>query len=113
MHNSQYQEYEWNETKREVNLMKHRVDFSEANLTKHRVDFSAVRSFDWETARVCQGKSDIELRWVAHGYIGHRLHVLVFTERRDRVRVISLRKANEKEIEAYAQAKARDNLADS
>ena len=101
MHNSQYQEYEWNETKREVNL------------TKHRVDFSAVRTFDWETARVYQGKSNIELRWVAHGYIGHRLHVLVFTERHDRVRVISLRKANEKEIEAYAKAKARDNLADS
>ena len=98
---NQEQEYEWNESKREVNL------------TKHGVDFSSVHNFDWETARVYQGKSNIELRWVAHGYIGHRLHVLVFTERRDRIRVISLRKANEKEIEAYAQAKARNNLADS
>ena len=43
-------------------------------------------------------------RFVATGFIGRRLHVAVFTERGDRVRVISLRRANSREARRYAAA---------
>ncbi|MBF0169160.1 MAG: BrnT family toxin [Alphaproteobacteria bacterium] len=41
---------------------------------------------------------------MALGYIGHRLHVLIFTQRGHAVRVISLRKANLREKRDYDQA---------
>ncbi len=37
------------------------------------------------------------------GYIGHRLHVMVFCLRAETVRVISLRKANPREVKIYAE----------
>ncbi|HHW4671280.1 MAG TPA: BrnT family toxin, partial [Xylella fastidiosa subsp. multiplex] len=41
-------------------------------------------------------------RFEAKGYIGNRLHVMVFCLRGDAVRVISLRKANSREVRSYA-----------
>jgi uncharacterized DUF497 family protein len=41
------------------------------------------------------------MRTIAIGFIGLRLHVLVFTMRGQIMRVISLRKANRKESAAY------------
>lgn len=40
---------------------------------------------------------------VAIGYIGLRLHVAVYVDREDERRVISLRKANKREVGFYAQ----------
>ena len=37
------------------------------------------------------------------GIIGERLHVLVFSRRLGAVRIISLRRANRKEVAAYEQ----------
>jgi uncharacterized DUF497 family protein len=42
-----------------------------------------------------------EKRYVALGYIGPRLHVLCFTPSGLGIRVISLRKANSREIKLY------------
>ena len=87
--------YEWDEAKRA------------ANLEKHGVDFSAVFGFDWETAvRSLDERKDYgERRRWAFGLVGQRLHLVVYTERADRIRIISLRKANSKEQKAYeAQA---------
>lgn len=74
-----------------------------ANIAKHGVDMRTAIDFDFETAMT---HSDTRLnygeeRTVALGYIANRLHVLVFTLRRNRVRVISLRRANRKEGKAY------------
>jgi len=44
-----------------------------------------------------------ELRIAGLGYIGHRLHYIVFVERDDNRRIISLRKANIREIKRYAE----------
>lgn len=41
---------------------------------------------------------------MALGFIGDRLHVLVFTMRGQTLRVISLRRANERECARYAEA---------
>jgi uncharacterized DUF497 family protein len=83
--------FEWDEAKRI------------GNLAKHGVDFEAVRDFDWTTStQSADRRWDYgEVRWQARGLIGARLHVLVFTWRGDRVRVISLRRANILEVKDY------------
>ncbi|RWA38841.1 hypothetical protein XfCFBP8082_12310, partial [Xylella fastidiosa subsp. fastidiosa] len=60
--------------------------------------------FEWETAVVREDtrKQYAEPRFEAKGYIGNRLHVMVFCLRGDAVRVISLRKANSREVRSYA-----------
>lgn len=44
-----------------------------------------------------------ERRYRAFGYIGERLFALVFTHRAEKIHVISLRKANSREVKRYAQ----------
>jgi hypothetical protein len=79
-----------------------------ANLAVHGVDFTAAYRFDWDTAKV---DPDIrrdygEERFIATGRIGLRIHVLVFTPRGELVRVISLRKANDREMRRYEKSQA-------
>jgi uncharacterized protein len=42
-----------------------------------------------------------EMRFVAYGLIRDRMHVCVYTLRGDAYRIISLRKANRREVDAY------------
>lgn len=44
-----------------------------------------------------------ERRYLALGHIDNRFHALVYTLRGDAVRVISLRKANSREVMRYEQ----------
>ena len=76
-----------------------------ANLAKHRVSFDQAEHFDWETALVVEDdRFDYgERRFVAIGLIDDRAHVMVFTRRGSRVRLISLRKANRRESRRYEQ----------
>lgn len=62
-----------------------------------------MESFEWGTALIERSDRQ-EVRYVATGYIGDRLHKVVFTERHDVIRIISLRKANRREEIRYAQA---------
>ena len=73
------------------------------NRRKHGVDFAAMRRFQWRTAIIDFDDRHDEPRWVARGFIGSVLHVAAFTERDDKIRVISLRKANAREKREYAQ----------
>ncbi|TMJ30952.1 MAG: BrnT family toxin [Alphaproteobacteria bacterium] len=84
-------EYEWDDAK------------YAANLHKHGVSFEMVENFDWTTAFVVADERFEygEERRFAIGMIGSRIHVLVFTIRKDRIRVISLRKAKLKERKLY------------
>ena len=86
-------QYEWDENKRE------------ANLDKHDVDFLAALDFDWQTAMVYEDvRSEYdEQRFWALGVIQDRVHVLVFTRRESFVRIISLRKANQREARRYSE----------
>lgn len=79
---------------------------SDANLAKPGVALSEAEGFDFETALIRRDtRADYgEARDVAIGMIGARLHVLVFTMRGATLRVISLRKANRREINLYDQA---------
>ncbi len=75
------------------------------NLKIHGVPFSDVTRFEHETAMyIRDNRRDYgEVRMVAIGFIGFRVSVLVYTVRNDNIRVISLRKANKREISAYEQ----------
>ena len=85
--------YEWDEAKQQ------------ANIKKHGIAFTRIEDFEWETAVVIPSSRSGELRWAAIAYIGDRLHHVVFTERGDSRRIISLRKANLRERNRYDQVK--------
>lgn len=76
-----------------------------ANLAKHGVLFDEAEDFDWEAALVVEDdRFDYgERRFIAIGLIDARAYVLVFSRRGSKVRLISLRKANKREIRRYEQ----------
>ncbi|MBM4328097.1 MAG: BrnT family toxin [Deltaproteobacteria bacterium] len=59
--------------------------------------------FEWESALIIPDtRQDYgERRYRAFGFIDNRLHALVFTPREGAIRVISLRKANRREVLRY------------
>ena len=76
-----------------------------SNLDKHGLSLGDAESFEWQTAVV---REDVrapypEPRFEAVGYMGDRLHVMVFCLRGNTVRVISLRRANAREVKRYAE----------
>jgi len=77
----------------------------DGNLEKHGLSLADAEDFEWETAVVHEDtrKQYAEPRFQAAGYIGNRLHVVVFCLRIDAVRVVSLRKANPREVKNYAE----------
>ena len=78
---------------------------SAANARKRGLLFSLVeRRFAWATARVVEDtrKDYGERRFRALGFIGTRLHAVVFTPRGTALHIISLRKANRREERRYA-----------
>lgn len=75
------------------------------NIAKHGVDFAAIGDFDWSTAviRPDRRRDYGEARLTATGMIGARLHVAIYNVRHGRLRIISLRKANKREVKDYAR----------
>ena len=67
--------------------------------------FEIVAGFDFETAEIFEDdRFDYgEIRYIALGRIGPRVHVVVFTLREPVLWVISLRKANERETRRYVR----------
>jgi uncharacterized DUF497 family protein len=78
----------------------------EANRGKHGVSLAESEMFEWESALVqADERAEYgEPRMVAIGYIGARLYVVVFVDRAAERRIISLRKANAREVTRYAEA---------
>ena len=80
-----------------------------ANLAKHGVSLTEAAGFEWGTAVVWPDtRRDYgEARMVALGYIGLRIIALVFVDRPPEQpterRIISLRKANSREVKRYAE----------
>ena len=79
--------YEWDEAKRA------------ANIAKHGLDFSEIERFDWAEAVLVRDvrRPYGETRMIAYGPIMGRLHAVTFTRRGEAYRIISLRKANNRE----------------
>ncbi len=76
---------------------------NERNIAGRGLSFELVEEFEWDSALVVEDvRRDYgERRFQALGMITGRLHALVFTPRAGRVHVISLRKANRREIRLY------------
>jgi uncharacterized DUF497 family protein len=76
---------------------------SDRNASERGLPFDLTMDFDFESALIWQDeRRDYgEARYVAIGWIGGRLHVLCFTGIEDGIRVISLRKANDREVTRY------------
>lgn len=84
-------EMEWDEEKRK------------RTLEERALDFADLASYNWAAALDRADPRDYpgEERRVSIGYLGDRLVVIAYTFRGDRLRVISLRKANAREQKAY------------
>ncbi|WP_298598554.1 BrnT family toxin [Zoogloea sp.] len=75
------------------------------NITKHGVSLGVAAEFEWDTALTWpdERKDYGEPRMGGIGYIGLRLFCVVFVDRADTRRIISLRKANTREVQRYAE----------
>jgi uncharacterized DUF497 family protein len=83
---------------------------NERNLRDRGLSFEAAAQFDFGSSlvHVDDRQEYGEVRYVALGYLGDRLHVLCFTEEIDGIRVISFRRANDREVKRYAKSQATD-----
>jgi len=82
--------YDWDDKKHAINL------------AKHDTDFRIVDQFEWDVAQILASMSASEPRLVAIAPINRRVHILVYSIERRVIRVISLRKANKREVTRYA-----------
>ncbi len=73
------------------------------NIAERGLDFARVGEIDFDAAKIWQDMRHIypEARYIALCYLESRLHVLCFTETKKGVRVISLRKANQREANKH------------
>ncbi|MDO8705091.1 MAG: BrnT family toxin [Sulfuricaulis sp.] len=76
---------------------------NEKNIVERGISFERAAEFEWSSALIVEDtrKDYGESRFQALGFIGKRLHALVFTPRAGQVHVISLRKANRREVKRY------------
>jgi uncharacterized DUF497 family protein len=78
---------------------------SEINARERGLSFTLAAQFDFETAlfKVDRRRDYGEIRIRALGRVGCRVYAMVFTEREHAIRIISLRKANRREVHLYEQ----------
>ncbi|HWU99555.1 MAG TPA: BrnT family toxin [Devosia sp.] len=83
--------YEWDATKYETNLR------------KHRIAFELIYRFDWSKAalRLDRRHDYGEVRRLAFGRIDGQGYAIVYVVRGDKVRLISLRRARDTELKKY------------
>ena len=83
--------FEWDEAKRESNILKHGIDF---------IDVEKV--FEGQTVTILDDRFDYEEeRFITLGLLDGRVVVLVHIEAEDVIRIISARKATKNEEISY------------
>ena len=90
-------EFEWDTEKAKSNFRKHGVSFEEAALAFF--DENAVELFD-------ETNSNDEIRYQLIGIFDVRLIFVAYTARNEKIRIISARKANAKQIKIYNEQKS-------
>jgi uncharacterized protein len=96
------QQFIWNVAKNEINKSKHGISFELASKV-----FNDINSLAWQDTRYTYG----EERWVTLGEIYHQVVVIVVyvikgeQNEEEIIRIISARKANNKERQKYRQYK--------
>jgi len=76
-----------------------------SNQRKHGVSLSLAQEIDWPKV---MAKPDTrqdygEVREIGYAVIGDRLYCVAFTQRAGKMHVISLRKANSREVRNYVE----------
>ena len=85
--------FEWDEQKNQINIRKHGLDFADAPAVFAGVTFTFEDDrFDYE-----------EQRFITLGMLAGKVVVIAHTERDDKVRIISMRKATKYEQKLYFQ----------
>lgn len=81
------------------------ADKDAANLAKHGVSLGDALGLEWDTllAMDDRRKNYGERRMLGYALMGERLYCVVFTDRSSVRRIISLRKANNREIARYVE----------
>ena len=76
------------------------------NVEKHSISLASAMEFDWDAAQIEEDMRFLysETRYEATGWLGERLYVVIFCKRGNATRVISMRKANEREARDYANS---------
>ncbi len=84
--------------------IEYNITKSETNIKERGISFDLVKYFEIDSAVIePDNRFDYdEQRFNAIGYIGNIMYNMTYTMRFDIVRVISLRKADKKEIRKYA-----------
>lgn len=80
-------------------------DKSHTNVEKHGVWLNAAELLDWSSvmAYVDTRRDYGEVREVGFGVIENRLYCVVFTQRGNTMHIISMRKANKREVKSYVK----------
>ncbi|MFV1563936.1 MULTISPECIES: BrnT family toxin [unclassified Phaeobacter] len=88
-------QFEWDSDKAALNARKHGISF----------ELAALVFLDDDRLIALDDRFDYgEERMITMGHIENRLHVVVYTETEDTIRIISARKANKREQERYANS---------
>jgi len=90
-------EFEWDDNKSQQTFQDRGFDFGFATQV-----FSDPAGFKERDQRFLYGED----RFRFYGEIQGRLFVVVYTERQERIRIISARRANTREIQAHVQRRA-------
>ena len=86
--------YEWNEKKNESNKAKHKISFEEG-----------ISIFEDPYAHTEEAASTTEPRYVTLGTVKEKVWAAFYTFRDDNIRIISIRRARDKERKLYESQK--------
>ncbi|WP_081755149.1 BrnT family toxin [Methylophilus sp. OH31] len=83
-----------------------------SNIQKHGISLEDARLLNWNLLLFLEDERQDygEVRLIGYAPLGNRLYCIVYTERNEVIHVISLRKANTREVTRYVQA--RPNIED-
>jgi len=78
-------------------------DKDTANIAKHGLSLAHAARLDWDTliAMPDTRHNYGEQRMTGYAFIGTRLYCVIFVDRQNTRRIISLRKANPREVKSY------------
>jgi uncharacterized DUF497 family protein len=89
-------EFEWDDSKAAENIRNHGVSFAQAALA-----FRDPFAVEWIDLREDYGEERIILLGMLLGMTGNQVLSVVYTERAERIRIISARRATKNEQEHY------------
>ena len=75
-----------------------------SNIKKHKISLQEAINLEWDMLLAKQDTRHEydEIRMIGYAPIGQRVFCVVYTNRGDSRRIISLRKANKREVKNYA-----------